>query len=612
MIDVSYLFNNSVFPIDTKGDIDLLLRFRPTTTPKKIRKINLSLVIDRSGSMAGNSLKYALDAAKSVVDALSDEDIVSVVVFDDVITTIIPPQNPTDKKTIKNTIGAVIAGGITDLHGGWAEGCKNVESNFDPLAINRVLVLTDGQVNSGITDEKTIVKNVTQKGDSGIVTTTLGFGSWFEEDLLTSMATSSNGNFYFIQTKEDATEVFKLELDSLKSVIAQNLILKLDLEAGVTLSQWLNLSKDDKQSQKLKVNFGSIFENEDKLIGLKVTVPIFDKAGVFPIGVVKYSVETVDDSGNIQKIEGDLAINITIDSQDVATSAGLTSGYLDIAKLKVAQAKNSALKFADVSNYSEAANLLNSLAKELEAQGLHEHFEIVEEIEQLKYFANRFSSKNVSSDTRKELKDQSFQGLSRNRKDLSARGTEISQEVSKMPTVSAVGDGVELVCVKEGGKLRVKVATAGYDSTFNVQFPRDIRADAAKYVVDKLVVSSSGSFYRVEGKIQRLVKDGEVDIFKHSSGSSRVKTGKASSAPKTLADLEVTDSVGDGVLVQCVKAGSKLRARVVSDGYEPDWNMRFPRSIREEGILYVVDEVIVGPDGKSYIACGKVKRFEQS
>ncbi len=66
------------------------------------------------------------------------------------------------------------------------------------------------------------------------------------------------------------------------------------------------------------------------------------------------------------------------------------------------------------------------------------------------------------------------------------------------------------------------------------------------------------------------------------------------------------------MLVQCVKDGSKLRARVVSDGYEPDWNMRFPRSIHEEGMFYVVEEIKTAPDGKSYIACGDIKRFVQA
>ena len=65
------------------------------------------------------------------------------------------------------------------------------------------------------------------------------------------------------------------------------------------------------------------------------------------------------------------------------------------------------------------------------------------------------------------------------------------------------------------------------------------------------------------------------------------------------------------MLVQVIKDGGKLRARVVTDGYDPDWNMRFPRSIREEGMLYVVDEVNEISGGGQYQACGTIKRFAQ-
>ena len=57
--------------------------------------------------------------------------------------------------------------------------------------------------------------------------------------------------------------------------------------------------------------------------------------------------------------------------------------------------------------------------------------------------------------------------------------------------------------------------------------------------------------------------------------------------------------------------GKKLRARVVSDGYDPNFNVRFPRGVREEGILFVVDAVKEAGQGGSYIAMGKVKRLVQ-
>lgn len=54
-----------------------------------------------------------------------------------------------------------------------------------------------------------------------------------------------------------------------------------------------------------------------------------------------------------------------------------------------------------------------------------------------------------------------------------------------------------------------------------------------------------------------------------------------------------------------------MRARVVSDEYNPDYNIRFPRNIRAEGVLYVVDEVRESSDGKSYAAYGKIRRLLQ-
>jgi Ca-activated chloride channel family protein len=243
---------------------------------------------------------------------------------------------------------------------------------------------------------------------------------------------------------------------------------------------------------------------------------------------------------------------------------------------------------------------------------LNENFEIAEEIDQLEYFAGRIAQKALGNAGRKELRDQSYQTMTRNRSDLAGRGVTAGDEVYAMPVVNEVGSGVELYCVREGGKLRIKVMSEDYDSTKNVQFPRSIRAEGARYVVEGLELSSDGSFYRVCGNITRLAKPGEADIFVARQQSRPASTGKASKGPASAADLATTDTVGDGVLVQCVKDGSKLRARVVSDGYEPDWNMRFPRSVREEGMLYIVDEIKTAPDGKSYIACGEIKRFVQS
>jgi Ca-activated chloride channel homolog len=611
VIKTEFAFSQAVIPTKTASTVDLLVRFRAEIEKKPRRRLNLSLVIDRSGSMAGSPLRHALQAAQAVIDLLEPDDIISIVTFDDTISTIIPPQHPTDKKALKDKIRGVRAGGATNLSGGWIEGCKHVKAKHDPQKLNRVLLLTDGEANDGITSPKILTNTAREKMEEGIVTTTLGFGSGFNEDLLIGMARAASGNFYYIQSTDEATQVFEIELESLKSVVAQNLMATLTLEPGVSIAEVLSLAKTETKGNQIVLTLGDVYEGEDKILGLTLNLPEYASAGAHTALKLEFTADAIQDDA-IKATSGELTVSATAGSSEDAMSASGTGITAEIARLRVARAKESALELSDAKKHAEAEKILRDLIADLRSKGLHENFEIAEEIEQLEYFANRIGKKNLSGDARKEMLDQSFQGLRRNRADLTGRGSTGGDDVVGLPVLNDAGAGVELVCIREGGKLRVKTVSPGYDDNMNVQFPRAIRAEGVRYVVDRLEHSSDGSFYRAVGTISRLLRPGETDTYTAPRRSSVTRTGKASTAPDTAADLPTTDEIGDGVLVQVVKDGSKLRARVVSDGFDHTWNMRFPRSIREDGMLYVVDEVTANNDGKSYIACGTIKRFVQT
>jgi Ca-activated chloride channel homolog len=606
MIETTYDFEQAVLPTGSALTTNILLRFQTDLPQAARRKLNLSVVIDRSGSMAGSPLHHALKAAESVVDRLESEDILSVVVYDDGIDTVIPPQAVSDKTSLKTAIQRVRAGGITNLSGGWLKGCEHVKNKLDTQKINRVLLLTDGHANMGIQDPKVLVSTSAKKAEEGITTTTLGFAQGFNEDLLIGMARAANGNFYFIQSIDEATEVFNIELDTLRAVAGQNLSVTLELGKGVTLLDTLSLAQVDGN----KIDLGELYEGEDKLLGLKVAIASAP-VGTLPIMKVHYSADVIN-NGVIEKVSGTADVAVKVGTVEEAAEASSSNIVLELTYLSIAKAKETALNLAEQGKHTEGEQVLRSLVQNLQDRGLNENFEIAEEIEQLNYFASRIAQKALGNAGRKELLDQSYQTLNRNRTDLAARGVTAGDEVYSMPVVNEVGSGVELQCVREGGKLRIKVVSDGYDVDKNVQFPRSIRAEGARYAVETLETSKDGSFYRAAGKISRLAVAGQPDMWSAPQRSrSSASSAKASKAPPSAADLPTTDTVGDKILVQCVKDGSKLRARVVSDGYEPDWNMRFPRSVREEGMLYVVDEVKTGPDGSSYIACGDIKRFVQ-
>ncbi|HEY9873375.1 MAG TPA: hypothetical protein V6D12_08050 [Candidatus Obscuribacterales bacterium] len=317
--------------------------------------------------------------------------------------------------------------------------------------------------------------------------------------------------------------------------------------------------------------------------------------------------------GSIQEFSDQMPIAITVASADSASSIQPNATVVEQAnKLRVAKVKDEAIALADKGDYTAASQKLRKTVEDLKLRTLQESFEVAEEMEQLNYYAQRIESKNFDSAIRKEMRDQSYQALTRDRGDLKLRGI-AAGSANSLEAVSSVDTGVQVQCFREGGKLRVRVISDGYNPDFNVQFPRNIREEGVTYIVDEINLSADGSFYRASGNIRRLVKPGEERGASSQSSTSAANTPKRQklNAPASAADLESVDNVGDGVLVQCVKEGSKLRARVVSDGYNPNYNIRFPRDIREENVLYVVDEVEEAKNGGSYIAYGKIKRLVQ-
>lgn len=605
---VSYSWNQPAIIQDRATTADLIITFQETDRNLANRlPLNLSVVLDRSGSMSGYPLTNAKDAAKKLVEYLTPEDYISVVVYDDMPATIVSPQLVTDKKAIQKQISSIRSGGLTNLSGGWLMGCDRVKNNQSSDKLNRVLLLTDGQANRGIYEPKALINTAREKAASGIITTTIGFGSYFNEDLLISIADAAEGNFYFIQSPEDAVQVFDIEMESLVSVVAQNLTVKLQLEDKITVSEILN-DYSSKDGKELEIFIGDVYGVEGKPLALQFELPVISSVGKQKVATITYSYETIVDD-KIQQITDTLPVTITVDTpENIAQLKPDAEITQQASQLRIAKKKDEAIDFADKGDYQQAAKILREAIGNLKLKALNEYFEIAEEIEQLDYYAQSLEKKRFDLAIRKEMRDQSYQAKNRTRDDLKLRGT-TGDAANSLPVVYDAESGVVLECSRIKGKLRIKVISEGYNPDFNVQFPRNIRQEGATYVVDSIETSANGTFYRVVGDIRRLLKPGETLPTVTTTSPRNFQKAKVKG---TAADLETTDTVGNGVLVQCIKEKSKLRARVVSDGYDPDWNMRFPRSIREEGMMYVVDEVKESSQGGFYLAYGTIKKFVQS
>ena len=560
--------------------ISLVLRFgaddkAEKSEPASRRPLNLSLVLDRSGSMGGTPLRQAISSAQALVDQLTDKDRLSVVTFDDEIDTLVAPTLVTDKAAIRGAISRVRAGGTTNLCGGWEAGGKHVAQHHSQQQVNRVLLLTDGHANVGTTDTPTLVKLAQQKAATGVATTTLGFGTSFNEDLLIGMARAGEGNYYYIESHEDLSQVFGIELEGLSSVCGQNLHVTVEPQPSVTAVDVLSLYPTQESGGKYTITVGDVYAIEDKVLALDLIVKPA-ALGSVPLATLSIGYRIPEASG-VRDVQARIDVSAQAVAKEDATLTPDASVLTEAIRRRIAKAKEQAVELSDKGQHKEASTKLEQLAESLRASPLANQFEFAEEVELLSHFAERLNKGSFDSVLRKELRDQSYQAGTRSRGDLAQRGT-AGGSAASLPTVSEPDGGIMLRCEKVSGKLRIRVTADGFDPNKNVQFPRAIRQEGVTYLVDQVLPSHDGSFYRVQGKIRRLLRPGE-SAHAGSGSTRKASSSKAAKVPATAADLPTCTEIGTGVLVQCVPEGKKLRARVVSDGYNPNWNIRFQERV---------------------------------
>ena len=229
--------------------VDVLIRITPpapspdlSTRPnwKGRPDLNLSLVLDRSGSMEGAKMVRAREAAMFCVDQMLPTDRLSVVTFDDRIEVLFPSEPVTNKQAMKDLIARVTARGSTALHEAWVRGGLTVSERILDQGINRVVLITDGLANVGVTNTDEIVTQAMGLYQRGVSTSTIGIGADFNEDLLMPMAQSGGGNAWHVVEPDDMQHIFQTELEGLIAQYAHTVSLSLIPADGVRIVDVLN------------------------------------------------------------------------------------------------------------------------------------------------------------------------------------------------------------------------------------------------------------------------------------------------------------------------------------------------------------------------------------
>lgn len=319
--------------------------------------LNISMVIDRSGSMSGEGkMDYAIKAAQTVVSNLADMDKLSIVSYDDYVTVEHKSGKITNKSQLKDALALLVPRGSTNLGAGMLQGYDEVQSTYKSGFINRVLLLSDGLANQGIVDTRTLSGITRDKySQNGIAISTFGVGADFNEDLMTSLAEYGRGNYYFIDESGKIPGIFEKELNGLLAVTAKNLQLKISYPTEMFEVFDVDGYQYDVVNGQIVVDFNDIVSEEEKVLLVKFKVKDVLNKTINITANLNYTLAYGD------KTEGKLTTGASLTpttDEELYTNSGNNTVYKNVIIYEANKKYEEATKLVDKGEYDKAEELL--------------------------------------------------------------------------------------------------------------------------------------------------------------------------------------------------------------------------------------------------------------
>jgi Ca-activated chloride channel family protein len=360
--------NKASLPVmNTQQLVYVLIEAAPGAAMAQVQMpLNLSLVLDKSGSMQGQKIQNLRDAAKLVVDRLGPQDTISIVAFSDRKYRIAESQPVSDKTELKKRIDRIRDGGGTAISGGMSQGLAELDKAVAPDRVSRMLLLTDGQT---FGDEKQCKKLGEQAGDKGIVVNALGLGDDWNEDLLDDIAEASGGVADFIDSPDKIVAFFEQAVQSMQDTVVQNAQMVLRLANGITPRQvWQvlpmisNLGYRPLSDRDVQVTLGELEKGQPRSLLVELLV------GARPEG--SYRIAQAEISYDVpglklvgEKVKADILLNLTADAAQARRYDPEVMNVVE--KVTAFKLQTRALEEAKMGNVAGASQKLRAAATRL-------------------------------------------------------------------------------------------------------------------------------------------------------------------------------------------------------------------------------------------------------
>jgi Ca-activated chloride channel family protein len=233
----------------------------------------LTLAIDTSGSMNGEKIRHAREAAQRVIGELSDGDIVSIVTFADRGMVRLSPTtiDHHTRRLAMDVVAELAAEGGTAMHEGIAAAQSQFWNAPESHLVRRVVVISDGRATVGPTDTSTLGALAEAGMDRGIGVTSLGVGLDYDENTLNALAIRSSGRLYHLTESRELAGILEREIGLLQASTAAGAVAEIVPAPGVTILG-VETARFGRDGERVHVPLGTMHGGQQRELLVRVRI----------------------------------------------------------------------------------------------------------------------------------------------------------------------------------------------------------------------------------------------------------------------------------------------------------------------------------------------------
>ena len=284
---------------------------RAASLPGSREPVSLVLVLDVSGSMRGDG---RIDVAKRVIlgllDLLRADDRVALVTYGSTVEVVQGFTSGTEVGGLRSVVSEIWPGGSTHVEGGIRRAYELAGSEAGRNV--RIVVLSDGVGNLGVTGPDSILKLVDENAQRRAVLTTVGVGMSgnYNDVMLEVLANRGNGTYHYVGDREAAEEFLSERATGVFVEVARDARIQVEFNPEVVrkyrLLGYENRAVADEDFRKDDLDFGELGFARD--VTALYEVRLFDQPAADGVLLTAYLRWRDVASGNVLEVSEGLEV----------------------------------------------------------------------------------------------------------------------------------------------------------------------------------------------------------------------------------------------------------------------------------------------------------------